>query len=197
MLSTSRWSRSPDRGPVAALESSASGGSLHVRVLEPRELNRGPRLMGFVGTTSVDRDDLTITAGPDPLEAIRPLHPGRAPRNVPVTGSGAVCISFPVDRLPIVQSQGLMSYEVQLQDAVQASRPSRREPPGAPIAPGHRGAGFGLSNALSSSSLPDPLPRRRVPQGAPSRRASRPASPCPPGSAPGPLEAVSGSGGGG
>lgn len=108
--------------------------------------------MGFVGTTSVGRDDLTITAGPVPSGQFGLFIQGELAGNIPIPGGGGdVCISFPVYRLPIVQSQGgLMSYQLQLQNTV----------PGiAPITGGttwrfqawHRdiaGPGFGLSNAL-------------------------------------------------
>ena len=140
------------RALVAALEIERLGPDHFTsECSNPVNSTGAPALMGFVGTTSVGRDDLTITAGPVPSGQFGLFIQGELPGNVPVTGGGAVCISFPVDRLPIVQSQGgLMSYQVQLQDTV----------PGiAPITAGttwrfqawHRdtaGAGFGLSNAL-------------------------------------------------
>lgn len=101
---------------------------------------------------------------PDPL----PIH----------CGGGAFCISFPVYRLPIVQSQGgLMSYEVHAQNTV----------PGiAPITGGttwrfqawHRSSLQPLQRPEAClHPLTRPAPRPGAPQGAASRRgASRHAS---------------------
>lgn len=111
-----------------------------------------PSLMGFVGTTSIGDDDLTITAGPVPANQFGLFVQGELAGNIAIPGGGGnLCISFPVFRLPVVQAQGnVMSYDLQLQNTV---------PGVAPITGGttwrfqawHRdvtGAGYGLSNAL-------------------------------------------------
>lgn len=141
------------RAMVAALEIERLGPDHFAsECSNPVNSTGAPSLMGFVGTTSVSRDDLAITAGPVPTGQFGLFIQGELSGNAPLPGGGgAVCITFPVYRLPIVQSQGgLMSYQLQLQNTV---------PGVAPITGGttwrfqawHRdsvGAGFGLSNAL-------------------------------------------------
>ena len=165
-----------------------------------------PSLMGFVGTTSVSRDDLAITAGPVPTGQFGLFIQGELSGNAPLPGGGgAVCITFPVYRLPIVQSQGgLMSYQLQLQNTVPGVAPITGGRPGGPG--WHRdsvGAGFltlERPQAVHSLSppgpgLPTPRPRagRAVPpadramagravSGAPTADKLFGRSRCPPGS---------------